>query len=145
MIKKFQDISINCKRVFAFAFDNAKQCLILAREKVVEEEEEFEVYQIPLRKNLDPVVRKKPLMVNQDATDVGQIVAKFNVYTSPLSVFTKEENLTMSPYYAEKEETVFVLQIVLLQLLDKSFIVAIVYSFQFDFPFKLSYLLIMQI
>jgi hypothetical protein len=62
-----------------------------------------------LRKNIDIKVRKKPLMVNMEVQEVAEVVARFNVFTSPLSVFTESDVLTVSPCYAPNQEHVFVL------------------------------------
>lgn len=107
--KKFQEISINCKRITSFAFDYKKQLLLLVREKKNEPDEDFEVYRIALRKNIDPRVKKKPLMVNMEVTDIAEVVARFNVFTTPLSVFTEDDLLTVSPYYVAEKDHVLVL------------------------------------
>jgi hypothetical protein len=79
------------------------------RDRKVDQDESFEVYRIHLRKNIDVRVRKKPLMVNMEVQEVGEVIARFNVFTSPLSVFIESDILTVSPCYEEKLEHVYVL------------------------------------
>lgn len=79
------------------------------RERRVDENEEYDVFSISLKKNFNAQLKKKPVMTNVSVDDVGQQVARLKVFTQPMSVFTEEDNLTVSACYYAAEQTIFVL------------------------------------
>lgn len=82
---------LTAKGITAIAFDKKKQALLLVREQILDPKHEFEVYQFSLKKYLDPYVNKKPKYVEMTIEDVSEVIARLDVFTKPISVFTHED------------------------------------------------------
>jgi hypothetical protein len=76
---------------------------LLIREKRAEGEH-HELFSINLRKNLDPRIKKPPIMAEKEVEEagVGQMIAKLNIFTKPISVFSEEEALVFCPCFVKE-------------------------------------------
>lgn len=61
------------------------------RESILCEKDEFEIYSLDLKKYLNHSVLKKPIFVDRPILELTEIVAKLDVFTTPISVFTRED------------------------------------------------------
>jgi hypothetical protein len=52
--KRTNSIKINCKRIISFDYDIEENLLYLVRERKVEANENFDIYEINLKRNLNP-------------------------------------------------------------------------------------------
>lgn len=85
------------------------QILLLVRERRVDANEEYDIFTVNLKKNFNSQLKKKPVMANVSVEDVGQLVARLKVFTTPMSVFSEDDNLTVSACYLGAEQIIYVL------------------------------------
>lgn len=69
---------------------------------MLSEKDEFLIYSLNLTKYLNPSVTRKPVYINIPILDVLEIVAKLDVFTNPISVFTREDILWASATFDPK-------------------------------------------
>ena len=90
-------------------FDPKKQSMLFIREQVFDPTDEFEVFQFSLKKYLDPYVNKKPKYIEMSVQDVSEVVGRLEVFTKPISVFTREDQLWASTCYDHENQQLYVL------------------------------------
>ena len=89
------------RRITAFAYDEKLKTLLLMREKRSEEDDNFEILQIKLKNAFDSDAENhRPHLIDVDITECAQVIKTFEVFTSPISVFAKDEALYGAACYA---------------------------------------------
>lgn len=81
------------KRITAFAYDAKLKALMLMRERRTEESDNFEILQLRLKNAFDSEANHRPHLIDVDISECAQVVKTFEVFTTPISVFSKEEAL----------------------------------------------------
>lgn len=76
---------------------------------MLSENDEFLVYSLNLTKYLNPSVTRKPIYINIPILDALEIAAKLDVFTSPISVFTREDILWASATFDQKGRIFYVI------------------------------------
>jgi hypothetical protein len=74
----------------------------LIRQQIKSDTDEFCIYSLKLRRYLSATSTKKPKYVDTPILNVLEVVAKLDVFTTPVSVFTREENLWASATFDQK-------------------------------------------
>lgn len=95
---------LTAKGISAVTFDRSKQAMLFIREQVFDAKDEFEIYSFSLRKYLDPFVNKKPKYVEQTVQEVSEVIGRLEVFTKPISVFSREDHLWVSSVFFQNSE-----------------------------------------
>jgi len=78
--------------------------MLFIREQVFDPKDEFEVYSFSMRKYLDKFVNKKPKYIEKTVQEVSEVVGRLEVFTKPISVFTREDHLWVSSIFIREGE-----------------------------------------
>lgn len=75
----------------------------------MQERENFLVYAIDLRENLDRNAIDKPVMHNVSVKEVAEVIAILSVFTEPDSIFKFSDEISTCACFIKSEDLIYVL------------------------------------
>ena len=79
----------------------------MIKQQNLTESDEYLLYSFSLRKYLNPNLNRKPKYINVPLTDCLEVIAKFDVFTTPVSVFSHDDELWASAAFDPVKRRVY--------------------------------------